>query len=66
MPVGLGEATEMIGPFSPALVCWASLVLTVLALGLTFFWTNLTAFARRTRQGQRKATAGSMVKRQTR
>lgn len=66
MPVGLGEATQMIGPFSPALVCWASLVLTVLALGLTFFWTNITAFARRTRRGQRKATAGSMVKRQTR
>ncbi len=66
MPVGLGEATEMIGPFSPALVCWASLVLTVLALGLTFFWTNITAFARRTRQGQRKATAGSVVKRQMR
>lgn len=66
MPVGLGEATEMIGPFSPALVCWASLVLTVLSLGLMFFWTNLTAFARRSRQGQRKATAGSMVKRQNR
>lgn len=66
MPVGIGEATEMIGPFSPALVCWASLVLTVLALGLTFFWTNITAFARRTRMGQRKPTAGSMVKRQTR
>lgn len=58
MPAGF-DATEMIGPFTPALVCWASLILTVLGLALTFLWTNVTAFARRTRQG-RKAAAGSM------
>jgi hypothetical protein len=62
MPEGLGEATQMIGPLTPALVCWASLIITVLALGLTFFWTNITAFARRSRVG-RKPTAGSVVKR---
>lgn len=66
MPAGLGEATEMIGPFAPALLCWACLIITVLALALTFLWTNITAFARRTRQGQRKATAGSMPERSNR
>ncbi|MFV9504690.1 MAG: hypothetical protein AB4911_09005 [Oscillochloridaceae bacterium umkhey_bin13] len=62
----LGEATQMIGPFTPALVCWASLIITVLALGLTFLWTNVTAFARRTRRGGRVPTAGSVVERSRR
>ncbi|MBP1464803.1 hypothetical protein EYB53_003675 [Candidatus Chloroploca sp. M-50] len=66
MPAGLGEATQMIGPITPALMCWASLIITVLALGLTFFWTNITAFARRARNGQRVPTAGSVVKRSER
>ncbi|WP_129670671.1 hypothetical protein [Candidatus Chloroploca sp. Khr17] len=66
MPAGLGEATQMIGPITPALMCWASLIITVLALGLTFFWTNITAFARRERNGQRVPTAGSVVKRSER
>lgn len=60
MPAGLGEATEMIGPLTPALLCWACLILTVLALALTFLWTNITAFARRLRGGQRKPAAGTM------
>lgn len=60
MPAGF-DATEMIGPFTPALLCWACLILTVLGLALTFLWTNVTAFARRTREG-RKPTAGSMPK----
>lgn len=60
MPSGLGEATQMIGPIAPALMCWACLILTVLALCLTFLWTNITAFARRTRYQQRKPAAGSM------
>jgi len=59
MPEQLGRATEMIGPFTPALVCWASLIITVVGLLLTFLWTNVTAFARRTRDGRRKPTAGS-------
>ena len=66
MPVGLGEATQMIGPIAPALLCWACLILTVLGLALTFFWTNITAFARDVRNGQRKPTAGSVVKRDSR
>ncbi|MBO9339981.1 MAG: hypothetical protein J7464_14930 [Chloroflexus sp.] len=61
MPSGLGEATQMIGPLTPAILCWACLILTVLGLGLTFLWTNITAYARRTRTG-RKPTAGSVVK----
>jgi hypothetical protein len=59
MPSGLGEATQMIGPFAPALLCWACLILTVLALALTFLWTNVTAFARRSRN-ERKPAAGSV------
>ncbi|HMQ34186.1 MAG TPA: hypothetical protein PKD53_25860 [Chloroflexaceae bacterium] len=66
MPSGLGEATQMIGPIAPALLCWACLILTVLGLALTFLWTNVTAFARRLRNGQRKPTAGSMPERTTR
>jgi hypothetical protein len=63
MPSGLGEATQMIGPFAPALLCWACLILTVLGLALTFLWTNITAFARRTRGSERKPAAGSMPER---
>ncbi len=54
------QATQMIGPLTPALVCWACLIITVLALGLTFLWTNITAFARRLPNGQRKPAVGSM------
>ncbi len=63
MPSGLGEATQMIGPLTPAILCWACLILTVLALGLTFLWTNITAYARRTRNG-RRPTAGSVARTQ--
>lgn len=63
MPSGLGEATQMVGPIAPALLCWAVLITTVLALGLTFLWTNVTAYARKLRDGRREPTAGSTVKR---
>jgi uncharacterized membrane protein YhaH (DUF805 family) len=63
MPSGFGEATEMIGPITPVLLCWACLVLTVLALGLSFLWTNITAFARRLRDGRRESAVGSMTER---
>jgi len=63
MPSGLGEATQMVGPITPALLCWACLIITVLALALTFLWTNVTAFARRRRDGRRQPTAGSQAKR---
>lgn len=66
MPAGLGEATQMIGPIAPALLCWACLILTVLGLALTFFWTNLTAFARNLRGGGRRPTAGSTPGRKAR
>lgn len=66
MPSGLGEATQMIGPIAPALLCWACLILTVLGLALTFLWTNVTAFARRARGGQRKPAAGTAPERTTR
>jgi hypothetical protein len=60
MPSGLGQATQMIGPFAPALLCWACLILVVLSLALMFLWTNVTAFARRVRGNERKPTAGSV------
>jgi uncharacterized membrane protein YhaH (DUF805 family) len=41
------------------------LIITVLALGLTFLWTNVTAYARRLRDGRRKPTAGSMPERRS-
>jgi hypothetical protein len=66
MPSGLGEATQMIGPFAPALMCWICLILTVLTLALTFLWTNITAFARRTRNSESKPAAGSMPERSSR
>lgn len=59
MPEGLGEATQMVGPITPALLCWASLIITLVALGLTFFWTNLTAYARRLRNGRRIPAVGT-------
>jgi hypothetical protein len=66
MPSGLGEATQMIGPIAPALLCWACLILTVLGLALTFLWTNITAFARNVRGRGRQPTAGSMPERKAR
>ncbi|MEI7768820.1 MAG: hypothetical protein WCI67_02470 [Chloroflexales bacterium] len=65
MPSGLGEATQMIGPFAPALLCWSCLILTVLSLALTFLWTNVTAFARRTRSGERKPAVSAMSSEQS-
>ncbi|NTV63197.1 MAG: hypothetical protein HGA65_06635 [Oscillochloris sp.] len=62
MPSGLGEATQMLGPIAPALLCWACFIVTVLSLALTFLWTNITAFARRTRTGSKPAV-GSVTKR---
>ncbi|GAB4423464.1 MAG: hypothetical protein OHK0015_01120 [Chloroflexi bacterium OHK40] len=66
MPSGLGEATQMIGPIAPALLCWACLIITVVALALTFLWTNVTAFARRLRDGRRQPAAGTMPRRNMR
>ncbi len=50
-----GNATEMIGPFTPLLVCWASLIITVVGLIVAGFYTNITAFARRLRTGRKPA-----------
>jgi hypothetical protein len=64
MPAGL-DATELIGPLTPALLCWASLIITVLALLIGFFYTNLTAFARRLRDGRREPASGTVTKDQS-
>lgn len=53
------NATEMIGPFSPLIICWTSLVVTVGVLVVAFFFTNITAFARRLRDGRKKVTVGA-------
>ena len=57
-----GTATEMIGPFTPMLVCWASLIITVVGLLVGFFYTNITAFARRLRNGRSEAALGAVTK----
>jgi hypothetical protein len=50
--------TESIGPITPALLCWASLIVTVTALVVSFYFTNITAFAKRLRDGRKKPTSG--------
>lgn len=50
--------TQMVGPIVPTVLCWAVLLLTVTSLLVSFYFTNITAFARNTREG-RKATSGS-------
>lgn len=66
MPSGLGEATQMIGPISPALMCWIAFLVTVISLALTFLWTNVTAFARNSRNDGRKPAVGSETKQSSR
>ncbi len=56
-----GTYTEMIGPFTPLIVCWASLIITVLGLLIGFYYTNITAFARRLQDGRRKDAGGAEV-----
>lgn len=51
--------STMIGPFSPLIVCWTSLLVTVVGLVVGFFYTNITAFARSLRDGSKKPAAGA-------
>lgn len=53
-----GPFTEMVGPITPLVLCWACLILTVGGLIVASTWMNITAFARRTREG-RKPTGGA-------
>lgn len=52
------QYTQMLGPFVPNLTCWIVLLVTLAALGLSFYLTNVTAFARH-EAGGRKPTSGS-------
>jgi hypothetical protein len=52
------ELTQAIGPITPQLLCWTSLIVTVTALGVSFYFTNITAFARRLRGGKKQPTSG--------
>jgi hypothetical protein len=54
-----GDMTQSIGPLTPAILCWASLAITVAALVAGFFFTNITAFAKRLRGGKKQSTSGS-------
>lgn len=54
----MGELTQAIGPITPQFLCWSSLVVTVVALVATFYFTNITAFAKKLRNGRRKPTSG--------
>ncbi|MCU0493552.1 MAG: hypothetical protein MUD01_18350 [Chloroflexaceae bacterium] len=53
-----GPFTESIGPITPLFLCWACLILAVAGLIVAGYYTNITAFARRTREGK-KPEAGS-------
>jgi hypothetical protein len=52
------ELTEAIGPITPQFLCWSSLIVTVVALVASFYFTNITAFAKRLRNGRKKPTSG--------
>jgi hypothetical protein len=52
------ELSQAIGPITPAFFCWSSLVITVAALVVSFYFTNITAFAKRLRDGRKKPTSG--------
>jgi hypothetical protein len=54
------ELTQMVGPISPALFCWSSLVVTVAGLGAAFYFTNITAFAKKLRD-RKEPTSGAGV-----
>lgn len=55
-----GTYTEMVGPITPLLLCWACLILTVVGLIVASTWTNITAFARRIRNGRKPASGTEM------
>ncbi len=54
------EATQSIGPLTPLIVCWASLLITVIGLVVAFFFTNVTAFARKLRNGRKQPASGAV------
>ncbi len=54
----MSDLSQMIGPLTPQIVCWASLVFTVAGLVIGFYYTNITAFARRLRNGTKQPTGG--------
>ncbi len=55
------ELTQAIGPITPNFLCWTSLVVTVVALVVSFYFTNITAYAAKLRGGKRKPTSGSAI-----
>jgi hypothetical protein len=59
-----GDMTQAIGPITPAILCWASLAITVTALVVGFFFTNITAFAKRLRGGKKQPTSGATGERE--
>lgn len=52
------ELTQAIGPITPQFLCWSSLIITVVALLVSFYYSNITAFAQRMRDGKVKPTGG--------
>lgn len=55
------ELTQMVGPITPNLFCWSSLIVTVAALGISFYYTNISAFAKKLRSGEKEPTSGAGV-----
>lgn len=54
----MSELTQAIGPITPQFFCWSTLVVTVAVLVTSFYFTNITAFAKRLRDGRKKPTSG--------
>jgi hypothetical protein len=53
----MGFTQSFLG-LTPQIWCWVSLLATVVGLGVGFYFTNITAFARRIAGGQKKPTGG--------
>lgn len=56
------ELTQAFAGITPAFLCWTSLIVTVLGLIVAGYYTNITAFSSRRRDGTRKPTGGSGVR----
>jgi hypothetical protein len=53
----MGFSQSFLG-ITPQILCWVSLLATVVGLGVAFYFTNITAFAKKLRGGKKQPTGG--------
>jgi uncharacterized membrane protein len=53
----MGFSQSFLG-ITPQILCWASLIVTVVGLVVAFYYTNITAFAKNLRNGKKKPASG--------